>query len=81
MRAKASNRNHSRSGGLSRLGPAEAGAAATGVLDDGERAPPGVSAEAAAAAKVMPDGVKRAPPGAAGRQLGRGRGGSDEGAR
>ena len=54
---KASNGNHCR---LSR-GRGGA-AAATGVRDDGKRAPPGGSAKAGAAATRVDDG-KRAPPG------------------
>ena len=72
---KASNGNHGQSNmpgrGLGfedgerapQGGSAEAGAAATGMVDDGERAPPGGAAEAGAAATGMLDDGERAPPG------------------
>ena len=74
---KASNGNHGQSNmpgrGLGfedgerapQGGSAEAGAAATGMVDDGERAPPGGAAVAGAAEINEHDNGERAPPGCA----------------
>ena len=55
---KKSNGNHGRS-----CGPSRGQAGGDGVLNDGERAPPGGSAEAGAGATGVLDDGERAPPG------------------